>query len=72
MRPHILLLACLVTLLPACASNIDAGAVSDREEPTTGTRITRRDRPSDVKVISREEFERAKAMNPGTIALPKN
>ena len=67
-----LILTCLVTLLPACATDKDAGAVSERQEPTTGSRITKRDRESDVKVMTREEFERARQTSSGTGAPPRN
>ena len=71
---NLLVLLPLVALVPACATTTDnaSGAVGDRPEPTTGTRITRRDRESDVKVMSREEFERARSASGGTVVPPRN
>ena len=67
-----LILSGLVCLLSSCAAVKDAGAVSERQEPTTGSRITRRDRESDVKVMTREEFERAQQTSGGSVAPPRN
>lgn len=67
-----LILTGLATLLPACATVKDAGTVSERQEPTTGSRITRRDRESDVKVMTREESERTRQTSSGTGAPPRN
>ena len=67
-----LILTGLVTLLPACATVNDSGTVSERQEPTTGSRITKRDRETDVKVMTREEFDRTRQTSSGTSAPARN
>lgn len=67
-----LILTCLVTVLSGCASDRVAGDDGDRLEPTTGSRIPRRDRPSNVTVMTREEYERARDMSSGGSAPPRN